>query len=398
MPFADYKDFDDCVRKNSDKDDPKAYCGKIKAAAEGESMNKSFQVRTTTTSMAVLDSFEETDDGRMYARLRLLRSGTSKNRRTYPPHVVKEAVDKKLFDGVLMFTKHDKKRPEAEDRGFHEMVSAIESTSWDEDQKAMNGRVEFFDRPFYDKAQRAKDYIGVSINALVRGTRRIVGGQVFEDVEGWQRPRSVDWVFNPAAGGAILAFEDEDEEVAIDWSKITPEELKKNAPEVYEAIEAEKTGDPEEDPKEPVKSKKTETGDEKAMVAREDVEEMVKQAIKADREAEEAKRTKRETAAASVRAAFEKSGLHPKVRARVMAGFEGVEEYDEKAVTEAIEAAKEELKAVGAGPHISGMGPSGGGSDGDKGEKVFSVHESVKAQLLGPAKKKQEADDKKKEE
>jgi len=36
MPFAGYKDFDDCVRKNSDKGDPKAYCGKIKHETESQ--------------------------------------------------------------------------------------------------------------------------------------------------------------------------------------------------------------------------------------------------------------------------------------------------------------------------------------------------------------------------
>ena len=33
-PFADYKDFADCVAKNGDKDDPEAYCGKIKHQVE----------------------------------------------------------------------------------------------------------------------------------------------------------------------------------------------------------------------------------------------------------------------------------------------------------------------------------------------------------------------------
>lgn len=36
-PFADYKDFDDCVRRNSDKGDPKAYCATIMRQVEGKS-------------------------------------------------------------------------------------------------------------------------------------------------------------------------------------------------------------------------------------------------------------------------------------------------------------------------------------------------------------------------
>ena len=33
IPFADYKDFDDCVSKNQDKEDPEAYCAEIERQA-----------------------------------------------------------------------------------------------------------------------------------------------------------------------------------------------------------------------------------------------------------------------------------------------------------------------------------------------------------------------------
>ena len=36
MPFAGYKDFDDCVRRNRDKDDPKAYCARIMQRTENK--------------------------------------------------------------------------------------------------------------------------------------------------------------------------------------------------------------------------------------------------------------------------------------------------------------------------------------------------------------------------
>lgn len=36
MPFADYEDFDACVRDNSDKDEPDAYCAELKRRVEGE--------------------------------------------------------------------------------------------------------------------------------------------------------------------------------------------------------------------------------------------------------------------------------------------------------------------------------------------------------------------------
>lgn len=34
MPFADYKNFADCVNKNRDKKNPQAYCGFIQAQIE----------------------------------------------------------------------------------------------------------------------------------------------------------------------------------------------------------------------------------------------------------------------------------------------------------------------------------------------------------------------------
>jgi len=36
MPFGDYDDFDDCVSKNRDKEDPEAYCASIKRKVEGK--------------------------------------------------------------------------------------------------------------------------------------------------------------------------------------------------------------------------------------------------------------------------------------------------------------------------------------------------------------------------
>ena len=33
-PFGSYRNFEDCVKKNQDKDDPEAYCGAIKHKVE----------------------------------------------------------------------------------------------------------------------------------------------------------------------------------------------------------------------------------------------------------------------------------------------------------------------------------------------------------------------------
>ncbi len=36
MPMGQYRNFAECVRKNSDKKNPEAYCGAIKHAVEGK--------------------------------------------------------------------------------------------------------------------------------------------------------------------------------------------------------------------------------------------------------------------------------------------------------------------------------------------------------------------------
>jgi len=55
MPFAEYTDFDDCVAKNSDKGDPKAYCGYIKNKVEEALKHKE-------TREAIIKAIEQTPE------------------------------------------------------------------------------------------------------------------------------------------------------------------------------------------------------------------------------------------------------------------------------------------------------------------------------------------------
>lgn len=40
MPFAGYKNFEDCVKKNAKKRNPKAYCAEIQRRAEKKKSKK----------------------------------------------------------------------------------------------------------------------------------------------------------------------------------------------------------------------------------------------------------------------------------------------------------------------------------------------------------------------
>lgn len=45
MPFAGYRDFDECVAKNRDKGDPKGYCATIQRKVEGPRAGRGGRMR-----------------------------------------------------------------------------------------------------------------------------------------------------------------------------------------------------------------------------------------------------------------------------------------------------------------------------------------------------------------
>lgn len=333
-------------------------------------------------------SSTESENGEMRAKIRIIKAGLSKNNRNYRVGAIKKAAQEGIFNGVRMFVNHaDRKKPNAHlERGYMEMVSAIESTEYDEANQALNGNVVFFDEAFYRRADRAKAYTGVSIDALLRGTRQPQpGGRALEDIHEFAQPRSVDWVVYPAAGGQILAMESEEgDEDVIDWaaveaeaSKLSEEDLKKNLPTLWAKWKPENHG-------QPGVHGSAQEGDEKEYVAKEEIDEIIRQRFTAYEEEQRKIRARQESAAEQVRAAFATSGLPERTRTRLMVGFEGLEEFNEDAVKQAIEDAKEELKAAGAGPIITGMGPSGSSQEGESGAASFSIMDSVERQFGKP--------------
>jgi hypothetical protein len=394
MPFAGYKDFDECVRKNSDKSDPKAYCGTIKHAVESwdDDMNPKLQQFHVHEQVGTIEAFEDTEENGMRARIRIIKAGLSKNNRNYRVTALKEAAKEGVFNDLKMFVGHSKDLPLKRD--MDKFVSYTDGVEFVPATESLEGWANFVDRPFFEKARAAKKHIGVSIDSLLSGTRHPQpGGRALEDIHGFAQPRSVDWVLFPAAGGEILAFESEGDEV--DWAAVeaeagtlSEEDLKKNLPSLWakwhpdtgahklpvnghNAQEGEEDDEGDEEPPKK-KLKKTE------FVAKEEVDEIVSQRMIAYQKERDETERKIASAAAQVKAAFESSGLPERTRNRVMAGFEGVEEFKEEEVKKAITDAKEELKAAGAGPRITGMGPGGTSKDEQK-QQTFSAHESVAA-------------------
>ena len=412
MPFAGYKDFDECVRRNSDKGDPKAYCGKIQHAVEAYELEMNppeLQQFNAVEQLGevFIDGWEETDDG-IRAKIRIIKAGLSKNNRNYRVTALKKAAKEGIFDNLKMFRGHSKDLPLK--RRDDEFVAFTSDTAFEEDTSSLVGFANFVDEKFAKKVKAAKGHIGVSIDSLLSGFRiPQAGGRALEDITAFVQPRSVDFVLFPAAGGEILAWESEGE-TEVDWAAVEAElatlgedDLKKNLPSFWAKWHPETRGQPpiggssreaEEDDEdnetdedeEPTQYKKGKKKTRKAaMVRREEVAEIVADALKADREARQEEDEKKESAAAQVREAFANAGLPDKTRARVMAAFEGVTEYDDEKVKKAITDAKEELKAAGAGPQITDMGPSSSGGTDKAEKKVFRAHESARSAFVRTA-------------
>jgi len=63
MPFDEYDDFEDCVRKNKDKEDPEAYCAKIQREIEGSDNITDKKDVTVSAAMSIKQIIaSDTDD------------------------------------------------------------------------------------------------------------------------------------------------------------------------------------------------------------------------------------------------------------------------------------------------------------------------------------------------
>lgn len=338
------------------------------------------------------------DEDKMEARVVLIQEGVTQSRppRNYTKTSLKQAVRDGTFNGVKMFINHSNKPPIK--RSLSELVSAVGTTEYREDAQGRGqilAPVKFFDDKFFKYAQHAQEHVGVSINAMIKGVRyRGLDGRAQEDVAGFAPgpnfTRSVDWVAFPSAGGGIeqfLAQEGVDMPEAIDWEQLTPEMVQENAPDLYKSIiakapvtkRAQESEDDEEDEDE------TETPGAKFLrLTQDELKNLVATKVQEAIDDVTSRETKRKNAAKQTADTINAAALPTRVKSRLIASFDGVEEFDSEAVKEAIDDAQAELKELGVGPKITGMG----GSQAAGGEQfVGPARESVEG-FFGMTKEK----------
>lgn len=169
--------------------------------------------------------------------------GNPKDGYYYTQEALQEAVDNGVFNGrpVKMYANHPSRGSEAAlpERSVWDWVSTMKETWWDGEKNRPQSRIKVYDERFWDRMKQAPDEIAFSILGGGRSRKGRVGNREARIVESLSHIRSVDWVTEAGAGGAIEKFaESAHEEFEMDLKNLTAEQLKEAAPELYEAIVA----------------------------------------------------------------------------------------------------------------------------------------------------------------
>lgn len=169
--------------------------------------------------------------------------GNAKDGFYYTESALRDAVTNGTFNNrpVKMYANHPTRVAEAAlpERSVWDWVSTMRETWWDDDKGRPQSRIKVYDDRFWSRAVQAPDEIAFSILGGGRSRRGRIDNREARIVESLSQIRSVDWVTEAGAGGAIEKFaESAHEEFEMDLKNLTAEQLKEGNPELYEAIVA----------------------------------------------------------------------------------------------------------------------------------------------------------------
>lgn len=218
---------------------------KYKQNERGEWILKEKVLKAAAKKMKVGEYAEEVEDKELFealtvdtdtkrARVVLLKSGWSKNKRFYSPDVLSEAVS--LFEGAKCYLDHEdvkgiSNRSVRELAGFYENVAFINNR--------LEADLQFLDTEAgkiglalaQESIKHNKPLAGLSLKGLGK-LRKTEEGYIVEEL---QKVNSVDIVSEPAAGGEFIKLYEsimEDDEM----KDLTIEKLKTERPDLVQEI------------------------------------------------------------------------------------------------------------------------------------------------------------------
>lgn len=218
---------------------------KYKQNERGEWILKEKVLKAAAKKMKVGEYAEEMEDKELFealtvdtdtkrARVILLKSGWSKNKRFYSPDVLGEAVS--LFEGAKCYLDHEdvkgiSNRSVRELAGFYENVAFINNR--------LEGDLQFLDTEAgkiglalaQESIKHNKPLAGLSLKGLGK-LRKTEEGYIVEEL---QKVNSVDIVSEPAAGGEFIKLYESIMEVD-EMKDLTIEKLKTERPDLVQEI------------------------------------------------------------------------------------------------------------------------------------------------------------------
>jgi hypothetical protein len=154
MPFGEYKDFEDCVRKNKDKKDPEAYCARIKEQIEGSQYMGEEQMNVSASMPIVVAASEEKEDN--IFTIAAAKVGSKSFSATGEKYIfTKESLEAcaKSWEGGIITLNHER------------LDDGVIQAAWFDEQTDFVMMDIVCDNPETVKRMRAGEATGVSIEA-----------------------------------------------------------------------------------------------------------------------------------------------------------------------------------------------------------------------------------------
>lgn len=165
--------------------------------------------------------------------------GNARDGYYYPAGPLRAAVEAGVFNNRKMYRDHPTKTEEKEqpERSTTKWFATAKETTWDEVKQVPRTRIKVYDKEAYERFKEAPDEIAFSIRGRGKSREGKVDGQRAKIVESLPIVRSIDWVTEAGAGGAIESFsESAREEIEMEFKDLTLEQLRDARPDLFKSI------------------------------------------------------------------------------------------------------------------------------------------------------------------
>jgi hypothetical protein len=170
--------------------------------------------------------------------------GNARDNNFYPVDTLKEATVSGKFNHLKMFKDHPRKSDEKDlpERSVDRWFATTREAVWDEAKQQPRVPIKVHEDSDFRRMEEAPEQVAFSVLGGGRARAGSVEGKAGKIIESIEKLRSVDWVTEAGAGGAIAFAESAtgiNEELEVDITNMTVEQLnslKESNPALYEHV------------------------------------------------------------------------------------------------------------------------------------------------------------------